>query len=435
MFTPQSVRSLSGRVTVVPYTAVPTVGKFARELASSLQSRATSGKELWPLVPVNELIDLVAQTGIRQDFDAAELYVLARTMACVNQMHMSGNQLEVRRALTSRLHDLLEMRPELLHENLGFAKPGNEGETPLLRCLVREGAVLDPKRLQAMAQRSDYAGEMLNAALQQGKDIGASLFLASLDRATGCCSTAYALVLADSKPQDLDDEIHQKLVGRAAGAAIGRQDWSLQLLAELKRQQDDAGGDGHRISLGFPDDFKVTSYDFASARGGHPITALVYNVNTLSGIIDVVRTPAHDNWPGDYLRSAAQALNDLLEPSQRLPLESIRGYDLFKLVTLCPVAAENGPLEGFWRKENAADIPNSPVQVLQWVLETAAAQGEPLPPDYVSGENNHKLRKLFGIHKPMVFAMAAKLHLEHTIRQAAAEPTATHAPARRMRAV
>lgn len=438
MFSPDYVCGLQQAELVAPPSSLKAANAFAFELVNRLVATPSmAGLNPSSLVPPNELIDLVAQTGMRQDFTAAELFILAKVSGRLNRVHLSQSYVDVRTLVTSRLHDILEARPELLHHNLHWAKPGAEGTCPMLRLLVLEGATLDPKRLQAMAARQDFAGDTLREALKHGKSVGAPLFEAAVTKAMGCVSTALAIALADSDHQDVDQEILEALRLRTAAACVGRQfqfDAAIELLAELKRQQLADGGEEKGVDIGFPKWWSLQPYDYASARNGHPITGLIYDVNVLSASPEAPQSQGVDEFPGKPLREAAAALNALLEPHQRLRLESISGLDLVKLCTLSPVNAENGSLPAFWFSTRSVVAEHSPRAVLHWAMDTAAAQGIPIPLDFFE---SRKLKELLAAQHGSIVARAVQHHME--LRLTCARPnvdvnTPTEPPPARRRA-
>lgn len=332
-----------------------------------------------------ELAVLTAQIGTTHDMDLAELTALG-VMSALNRAldgYFSPSSLVVRRAITSRVHTLLEQRPELLHPNLRVAKTAaDEGSVWMLRFLVQHNVALDPERLLRMARGPGPAGGTLQKAIQEGKSYGAPLLEEAIKLERGCTATATALVLADTQPPELDEFQVQQLWTMCAAGVAGAQwqfDQALQLLHAIRQRQDDAGGDGHRMSWPQGKELlEAVDFSWASARGAHPTMGLIYETTLRAAYISELRQSDVSGFPGDPLHAAAAALNAVLEPELRLELTELSSENLVKLIVLCPRAAGNTSVQNFWSRVPAGWNANNPSDLLDWVASRTDSSGESL---------------------------------------------------------
>ena len=433
------VQSLTGTSTsvVVQESALAVMKEFARD-ATSTAGPLRSHQNVDPsrLVNKHELADLVAQADMVDDLDAAEVYVLGLMAGAVNRLHLPEYLLALRRGITTRIHDLLEARPELLHRRLRFPKSSNDGLTPLLRYLVLSGATLDPDRLVAMAAGGGFAGQMLQGALQHGKSVAAPLLEAAMKRTTGCASTALAILRADPQPQEMDDEVITRLWGGLASSSCCRQfqfDSYLALARELRAQQDAAGGDGHRCP--WPGEWATNpapDLEKAASRGAHPVLGLLYDANSISAVDDVCRTSEVLDFPATPMALAAEALNSLLEPIARLDLKRLTGMDILSLTTLCTQASENGTVTAFWRGPRGASSQHSPRAMLLWAIDTAAAAGQPISVEFFDA--NQPLRSLLDEQHTSMRAHVVQALMSHAILASPPSPAEATEPRQARRA-
>lgn len=451
-FTLAYLRGLTAPEVVISSQGRVTVNRFAQgHFDSALSKRRTKDGQDFidpiELISRLELVDLVAQLGISHDMDLAELYalgVMSRKFA--RDSMFSPAELTLRRAITSRVHDIIEQRPELLHPNLRVAKePSDEGATWMLRFLVLSGVALDAVRLHCMAKREDAGATTLRQALLQGCDIGAPLLEAALKRQMGCLSTALAIVEADDSLPMFDEEM-TCLLFKACAAGVSRMQWqfdtAMALLEAIRRRQDIAGGDGNRIRWDGPANPLATiDPSWASARHAHPVVSLVYESTIVASEASAVSASDVAGFPGVPLARAAAALNAIMEPEMRFELSSMSGEQLLKLMVICPWASENGTAMSFWNRPASTWSPNNPTRLVEWAAGVRDSDGQ-LPSLRLADFHEKQFLEMMGHeHFGALRARLAKNTMVQVLEQHPAVPSATAAsaaapaPARRMRSV
>ena len=436
------LESLSAPKTFISGTERRTLSSFADEQLPDVLSRIKEDALGQHLIEPIDLGDQIAQLGLSHDTDLIELCALG-AMNSRNRGpdgFFSPRQMTIRRAIASRVHALIESRPELLHSNLMVPKNGVvDGDVGMLRFLVEHSVAFEPERLQNQARRPGPAGDVLQRAIQQGKSHVTTLLEEALSTKRGCASTATALVLADIRAPELDDYQVQQLWTMCAFGVAGEQ-WQLssvmQLLHAIRQRQDEAGGDGHRFTWSQGRELlDSVNFSWASARGAHPTLGLVYETALRSAYIGDLRNSDVTGFPGDPLEAVAAALNAVLEPEVRLELAELSSQNLVRLTVLCPRVSNGVAVQNFWRRDPAGWNANNPSDLLNWAVTRSDESEEPLDLEFLNSQEKDLSEVLGPAHFNALRAQVTDQVMSRAIVAASAHDEAIEAaPAARRRA-
>ena len=394
--TPERVRALKTDQVMVPPRFFKAFIGFGTEQIERINSRMIHGAAGARILPAdrvidrNELVEFLARTrGLsRLDIDMAEMYVLAIVSWKYRSRGgwFSPAALLLRNAITERVHQIIESRPEFLHPKLSFAlNSGDNSETWMLHFLLASRVALDADRLHAMSIGGGVGQEMLLLSLAfapgAGKDDGAMLFNESAYRYPGCASSITAMFRAGYDIAKINGDNIQAIIAMCAAGAAGSQwqfDQAVEMLRAIEAAQDAAGGDGHRLFRAVSGQNAVNLNDFgdASARGVHPVTTLIYETMLRAGESGTDRAADVAGFPGVPFSIMAERINAILEPAGRLPLAKLSGINALKLVTLCPAAYELGSVaaQAYWLNRSVgakgvAALANSPMDIVDWACQ------------------------------------------------------------------
>ena len=392
--TPEYVRALDTDQVMVPHSRFDAFKDFGSKQLGCIVGRALHDDAEVRVLPEdrvidhNELVEFLARFPLRIDIDMAELYALGM----VSWLNRGSNSqipplaLLLRKAITERVHQIIESRPEFLHPKLRFALDVNDSsETWMLRFLLASRVALDADRLHAMSIGGGAGQEMLTLALSPGMFIGALLFDETVHSSAGCASSAAAIFRAGYPITRISEHNVNPIIEMCATGVAGAQwqfDKAVEMLRAIEAAQDAAGGDDHRLSWAVSGQDAVYLNDFcwSSARRVHPVTTLIYETMMRVCNSGPNRAADVDGFPGVPFSIMAERINAILKPEGRFPLGKLSGLNALKLVTLCPAASKSTAAGDYWvnRSEGAkrvASLTNSPMDIVDWACQKTDEDG------------------------------------------------------------
>ena len=397
--TPEYVRALETDWVMLPHSRFAAFRDFGTEQSGRVAGRVlryATGVRVLPadrVIDHDELVEFMAldesHLDLEIDIDMTELYALG----IVSRLNRSNNgqlaptTILVHKAVTERVHQIIERRPEILHPKLRFALDSHsDSETLMLRFLLASRVALDADRLHAMSINGGVGQEMLELALSSCQSIGPRLFEETVHSSAGCASSAAAILRAGYDITRIDEHNIQAIVEMCAMGAAGSQwqfDQAIEMLRAIESAQDAAGGDGHRLFWAVRGQNAVNLNDFgrASVRSVHPVTTLIYETMLRSGKSGPYRAADVAGFPGVPFAIMAERINAILEPEGRLPLEMLSGINALKLVTLWPAAASDSAVaRDYWVSRSDGDervltLANSPMDIVDWACQKTDEDG------------------------------------------------------------
>ena len=392
--TPEYVRALETNQVMVSHIRFKALSGFGTEQVRHTNERKfhdAVGVQVIPaglVIDRNKLVAFMARNALHIDIDMAELYelgVMSGLFRSSNGQFSPANLL-LRKAITERVHQIIESRPEFLHPKLRFALDSSSGsETWMLRFLLANRVALDADRLHAMSIGGGVGQEMLALSLGPDQFFGALLFEEAVHSSCGCASSATAILRAGYDISKINEHNVNSIIDRCAAGAAGSQwqyDQAVEMLRAIKAAQDTAGGDDHRLSWAVSGRDAVCLNDFsgASARRVHPVTTLIYETMMRSSTCDPYRAADVAGFPEVPFAIMAERINAILKPEGRLPLEMLSGIKALKLVTVCPAASQSAAAREYWVNLSAHDesvltLTNSPMDIVDWACRKTDEDG------------------------------------------------------------
>lgn len=153
----------------------------------------------------------------------------------------------------------------------------------------------------------------------------------------------------------------------------------LSLINEVKIGQDARGGDGARIIGSMPteDVIGFTDMSWANARDRHPVLIMVFEsaVNGSLATGAAGRLTKTEGFPSRPFALLAEAINSVMSPETRLPLESVSSNDLLRLITLSAAASGNDSLTKHYLMAGQPGLPENydemhvPGKIVSWLID------------------------------------------------------------------
>lgn len=316
-----------------------------------------------------------------------EICALANINAFHSLPRLGGedDRLVLERAITMRIHDLIDARPELLHPHLLIAEPSSAAQC-MLPHLVSRKVILDPMRLQKLAQGPGGVSSLLQAAFHPAHGSGArngggrSLFAAALSANASCMDSATAIAISDTSPLASDPQELEALLLLCADAlavADAGAPWQLESAMRLYK----AVGDRAEVqALAWPQLSELlTCNDLAwfSSRSLHPVIRFVYGVASQASSTAAPRRTELElqGWPQLQLARGVGAINACLTPSQQLHLDALSGEDLLKLMLLNPNASA-AKTNSFWNLSTTERPLRNVWDLVVWAAGHRGAKGK-----------------------------------------------------------
>lgn len=308
------------------------------------------------------------------DADFVELYLLTllnRSTTHMGYDHHTAKRvpfLRVRAAVTERIAEILKARPELLSRNLlVHISVMQHKPMPMLALFAYEETPLKPEVMKGIVNVApqwllEAIRESLNpifygaespSALLPGLGINSASTRTSLLRMAPAMGVAVQYLIPE--PESV-----VRLCVESCSIAYWQYPETVALLQEIRKIQDEAGGDGHRlrpkaanINNGVSVATKISDVDFRDpgSTESHPVLRFIYDAYIMLAHVD--RTYLDDGSPDDaqlpgaglhfpkkMLNELAGLMNATLEPEFRFPVESMGGLDLLKMVLLPTAQAE-----------------------------------------------------------------------------------------------
>jgi len=464
-FTLDYVRSLTAPKVVINEHFANCIAKFANEqlsrasLVSRLVGRFHSGPVIGghsgdeAIISRNDLTKFVGESFPSADVDLVELYALG-CMTDKTGIMQSWRRTEdlkrINEAVSERVHDLIEKRPELLHPRLHVKLEFTEGPASIFKYLLKSRVALNPDRLGVLASNIGPGQEMLKRAMVDARQNGNTLFQDALHSNHGKASTATALLRA-CRLLDLTYDCRANIQGilsiSKAGAVFGEVEYknAVELLKEIHLIQNENGGDGHRYSDQSicPNPQLMDSIDFssASAHDKHPIIDFIIGMNSRSayfadeidngdgislGFQQIDDAGGTLGFPGRQITEMVDLVNDIMEPGFRLPLDRFSGLDVIKMVVIAAKDANLNNVIDFWKSApEIIDRPHSPVDILNWALERPDASGRLVSLDDLDTLNNRLEPVLTFGHLAEVRARVVSREMAAVISMAAGDVAET----------
>lgn len=315
------------------------------------------------------------------DLDFVELHALLQVPVCLKLENAGPHVRMVLEAASTRLHRLLERRPELTHPNIRFRwgpQPANHRDGALYAAAMG-GLLLTPSRMDAIADHP-----CVRAALDRMQPSPTGVFVANvvaqlLGAGVAFTRGAAALIRAGLPspvgPEDL--AAAAGLAGRAATLQTPVYEDAVLLLREMQRSVMKTGAPLAWSDTPAAELLEQTDFAWASARSLHPVTMVVYQMFLAAAKWDFDRRPDVTDFPGPPAREIVQVVNDCLVPDHQMPLESLSALQLLKLTALCTSAPENGTVGNYMHSVKASTAleltKNSCDTMLAWVLSHEGA--------------------------------------------------------------
>jgi hypothetical protein len=363
---------------------------FANFVTESLEYSAA----LWrqgltaPIFDRRTLARSVEDDGLKQlDLDCYEIEALLQVRASLYLAADPGHSRYLCVAAARRLHEILEGQPELAHRR----RAGDDGQTAsldrnVLFAAMNCGLPLSPKRLALMAEHPAVRAAVSEIACSGSAEapfgprgplanppdgVMASRGLAALVRAGVPFPPSRTMVLNLART-----------VGYAAIQEGHVFNDALVLVAEIGRQLA-----RHQQVLHWrtptAQDLEHGRMAQASAQQIHPVLAAVHQAFIFSAHTHRHRRPVMDGFPHVPLARAANALNSLLQPQDRLALQDLDAVHLLEITALCATSNQTESTRIFFtRLTPAFPHPNSADMLLQWA---ATHESNPAAPEKRSG--------------------------------------------------
>ena len=399
--TPEYVRALETDQVMVPSIRFKAFSNFGEEQTNHLHDRKfydAAGVRVFPadrflpadrVIDHNDLVVFLARDASHLDIDLAELYALGVVSGTFFGMYNGRfpTELLLSKAITERVHQIIESRPEFLHPKLRFAlKSEDYSGTWMLHFLLANRVALDADRLHAMSIGGGVGQEMLALALSPGDYIGELLIDETIYPGVGCASSAAAIIRAGYGVSRIDFLSVYAIIKICALGAAGSQrnfDQAVEITRAVEAAQDAAGGDGHRFvwSKSGQDVVDLSDFCLASVSYVHPVTAFIYQSMMCACRSRPNRAADVPGFPGVPFAIMAERLNVILEPASRLPLETLSGINALKLVTICMAAdSESTVARKYWTAlsgddEDVFTLTNNPIEIIDWACQKTNEHG------------------------------------------------------------
>lgn len=336
-----------------------------------------------PLFDRRALARAVEDDRLEQiDLDCHEIEALLQVPGSLYLAADPGHSRYLRVAAARRLHEILEDQPELAR----WRRAGADGQTAslgsnVLFAAMTHGLPLSPKRLARLAGhpavRAAVSEIVCSGApeapfgpkgeLANGRDgVKTSRGLAALVRA--------GVPFPPSRTMLLD---LARTVGFAAIQDQHAFEDTLLLVAEIGQQLA-----RHQQVVHWPmptaQDLQRGRLARVSAQLLHPVLAAVHQAFVFSAHTHRHRLPVMDGFPGVPLARAANALNSLLQPQDRLALQDLDAVQLLEITALCATANQADSTRIFFtRMPPAFPHLNSADMLLHWAATHESSSPNP----------------------------------------------------------